>query len=85
MLPQVKMRELESSNTPDKAIIGDQKVTFESNSINVPVFNRDLLCANNQIIGPAIITQLDSTSLILPGQIVEVEKFGSLIVRESGV
>ena len=32
--------------------------------------------------GPAIVKQLDATTLLLPGQEAVVHKFGSLIVRE---
>jgi hypothetical protein len=30
-----------------------------------------------------VITQLDTTSLLLPGQIAEVHRFGALIVHEA--
>ena len=32
--------------------------------------------------GPAVIAQLDSTTLLLPGQVAEVHRHGSLIVQE---
>jgi hypothetical protein len=32
--------------------------------------------------GPAIVKQLDATTMLLPGQTANVHKFGSLIVRE---
>ena len=85
MLPKVNMRELTKSQSTSKAIIGEQKVAFEDGTMMIPVYNRDLLCADNQINGPAIITQLDSTAVILSGQIAEVEKFGSLVIKESEV
>ena len=33
--------------------------------------------------GPAIVKQLDATTLLLPEQTAEMHKFGSLIVRET--
>ena len=48
----------------------------------VPVYRRKALLANQHVIGPAIIDQLDTTSVILPGQCARVEPHGNLIVSE---
>ena len=48
----------------------------------VPVYRREELRAGQQVDGPAIIDQLDTTSVILAGQRAEVEAYGSLIVTE---
>ena len=39
--------------------------------------------AGAELEGPAIVKQLDATTLLLPGQAAEVHRYGSLIVRES--
>jgi N-methylhydantoinase A len=49
---------------------------------NVPVFDRDSLLDGHEILGPAIIDQLDSTTLILRDQKLKVDKFGNLLIRE---
>jgi N-methylhydantoinase A len=49
---------------------------------NVPVFDRDNLLDGHEILGPAIIDQLDSTTLILRDQKLKVDKFGNLLIRE---
>ena len=47
------------------------------------VYDRTLLKAGNHIIGPAIVTEMDSTTLILPNHIGEVDKFGNILIRPS--
>jgi N-methylhydantoinase A len=82
MLPAVAMPELAAGNSASAAITGEQRVAFRDGPAQVPVYDRTRLGAGVRIEGPAIVTQLDSTSLILPGQWVEVDRCGSLIVRE---
>lgn len=48
---------------------------------DVPAYRRGALCAGHRIGGPAVVDQLDSTSLILPGQTAEVDRHGNLIIR----
>jgi N-methylhydantoinase A len=82
MLPSVRMHELPAGGATSTAIVGRQKISFASGSLDVPVYDRDKLGAAARIAGPAVVTQLDSTTLLLQGQSAEVHKFGSLIVRE---
>ena len=57
-------------------------VIDQSGYENVPVFDRDNLLDGHEILGPAIIDQLDSTTLILRDQKLKVDKFGNLLIRE---
>lgn len=47
-----------------------------------PVYRREALLADHVIHGPAIVDQLDSTTVILPGQSARTDRFGNLIVTE---
>jgi N-methylhydantoinase A len=49
----------------------------------VPVFRRETLQAGHRIAGPAIIDQLDSTTLIPPGHGGEVDRFGNIVMRRT--
>jgi N-methylhydantoinase A len=42
------------------------------------VFRRDLLRARNRIDGPAIVEEMDSTTLVLRGQRARVDRYGHL-------
>jgi N-methylhydantoinase A len=48
---------------------------------DVPAYRRDALRAGHRISGPAVVDQLDSTSLVFPGQTAEVDRYGNLIIR----
>jgi N-methylhydantoinase A len=39
--------------------------------------------AGNRLDGPAIVTEMDSTTLILPNYHAEVDAFGNLLIRPS--
>lgn len=45
------------------------------------VYDRARLLAGNRIPGPAIVTEMDSTTLILPGHVGEVDRFGNIIIN----
>ncbi len=47
-----------------------------------PVYDRDLLCTGNIIVGPAIIEQMDSTTLILPDQVGTIDTYHNLVINE---
>jgi len=59
-----------------------QLVHFAEGTEETPVYDRSALGAGVEINGPAILVQLDSTTLILPGQFGRVDDFGNLIVSE---
>ena len=45
------------------------------------IYDRAQLVAGNQVEGPAIVTEMDSTALILPGHTAEVDTYGNLLIR----
>jgi N-methylhydantoinase A len=49
----------------------------------VPLYDRDALLAGNRVPGPAIVHQLDATTLVLAGQRARVDSRGSLWLEES--
>lgn len=50
----------------------------------VPILARDELRARNRILGPAIVEEMDSTTVLLPGQAATVDRDGNLRIREGG-
>jgi N-methylhydantoinase A len=52
-------------------------------TVDCPVYERDDLGDGAELSGPAIISQLDSTTVVLPGQLVRVDSFGNLLIEES--
>jgi N-methylhydantoinase A len=55
---------------------------LEDGTIDCPVYDRTRIGAGARIAGPAIVAQLDATTLILRGQTAEVDRIGNLLIRE---
>jgi N-methylhydantoinase A len=49
--------------------------------VSVPVYARDRLVPGNRIAGPAIVEQMDSTTLVLPGMAARVDGYENLILE----
>ncbi len=47
-----------------------------------PTYRREALLAGHRIEGPAIVDQLDSTTVLLPGQTALTDRYGNLIISE---
>lgn len=82
LLPQLHLPELPRGGSAEVAITGRQRIAFASGVADAAIYDRAKLNAGAVIQGPAIVTQLDSTTLILPGQTAEVHPSAALIVRE---
>jgi N-methylhydantoinase A len=55
----------------------------DSDFVDTPVFARHTLAAGHVISGPAIVEQLDTTTVIYPGQQTTVDVYGNLHLRWS--
>lgn len=53
-------------------------------SIKTPIYQRDELVSETEIEGPAIIEQMDTTTVIEPDQQARVDRYGNLIVNTGG-
>ena len=82
-LPQPRLAELPSGGNAADAITGRQRIAFEGGDREAPIYDRAKLRAGNRIEGPAIVTQLDATTLLLPGETAEVHRYGGLLVHET--
>ena len=66
---------------PNTARISRQTVFVDGADHAAHVYDRRQLKAGNRIDGPAIITEMDSTTLILQNHTGEVDKFGNILIR----
>jgi N-methylhydantoinase A len=56
-------------------------IFVEGASVDAAVYDRATLRAGQVVTGPAIVTEMDSTTLILPGHAATVHPSGSLLIR----
>jgi N-methylhydantoinase A len=68
----------------EAAKIGERKVFFgtEHGVVNTQIYRRDLLEPGHQLIGPAIVEQLDTTTVIHPEQKASVDNYRNIIIKE---
>ena len=55
-----------------------RRVWFEGGWVDTPVYRREQLAAGTELTGPAIVEQLDTTTVIEPGDGVRVDALGNL-------
>ena len=67
-----------ASSDPEPAAV--RQVHFAGQGCQTPVFRRDALGAGTTLTGPAIIEQLDATTALWPGQRLEVDRHGQLLL-----
>jgi N-methylhydantoinase A len=83
-VPQARFAaEPEAGPDPAAALIGRRQVFLPEldGFVACPVYDRDRLHAGNCIAGPAIVEQMDATTLVLPGMTARVEPYLNLIME----
>lgn len=63
------------------ALTGQQRLFADGEFVSANVYDRDRLGAGARVVGPALITQADATTLVLPGHAAEVDGHGALIIQ----
>ena len=78
----IKAQSIEPGTTDATAArTGNQKIFVADEDCKAEVYDRSLLKSGNRIAGPAIIVEMDSTTLILPGHTGEVDTHGNILIR----
>jgi N-methylhydantoinase A len=79
-----ELPELQTGPLPEP--VSSRGVTFDDGETHdsTPVYWRADLCAENRIEGPALIAEPDATVLLAPGDRLEVDSFGNLIITVGG-
>jgi N-methylhydantoinase A len=68
---------------PTAALVTEHPIHVGGEQVTARVFDRAKLRAGDVIAGPAIVTEMDSTTLVLPGHAAEVHASGSLLINPS--
>ena len=80
--PEVAWRYLpEGTADPGAALIRESEVWMAGEHVAAQIYDRTLLLAGNVVTGPAIVVEMDSTTLVLPGHAATVHPSGSLLIR----
>jgi N-methylhydantoinase A len=69
------------NGNPIAAKLRDHAVWVDGSEQPAVIYDRAKLRAGDKIMGPAIVTEMDATALILPGHVAEVDRFGNIIIN----
>ena len=83
VFPPPRVLDLARSGPICDALLGTQTIHLAEGPAPCPLYSRAKLGQGARIDGPAILVQLDATTLILPGQSGTVDRFGNLLIAEA--
>ena len=75
----------DEGDDPWRALIGERHVYFgaEDGFTPTPIYAREKLRTGNIVAGPAVIEQMDTTTVVLPGQTARTDGYANLIIEEN--
>ncbi len=71
----------EGDGDPARAVYATSPVFVDGQEHPAEIYDRAKLLAGDRIVGPAIVTEMDSTTLILPDHAGEIDPVGNIIIR----
>jgi N-methylhydantoinase A len=72
---------VQASTPPAPQAAAHRAVHFsDAEALNTPVYARDSLLSGQLINGPAIVEQLDATTVLFPGDVAQVNAAGALLI-----
>ena len=77
---KVKAQSVRPVSDISSAKLGSQSIFVDGNTLETEIYRRDGLGSGSVISGPAIVTEMDSTTLILPHHQGLVDDFGNIII-----
>ena len=85
LVPQAKLSPAMPTGKKVKAArTGEREIFFgkEHGMLNCQIYSRELLEPDHRIVGPAVIEQMDTTTVIHPEQEATVDGYGNMFVRQ---
>jgi N-methylhydantoinase A len=70
---------------PPSALKPKRKVYLDGGFVDAQIYERERLLCGNVIAGPAIIEEPFHTTVVMPGQTLQLDKLGNLIIHTGGV
>jgi N-methylhydantoinase A len=84
LVPPVAMPQFEPAGAPvDSALRERRRIRVGGAELDCPVYQRERLDVGSRLAGPAILEQLDCTTLICPGQVARVDDWKNLLVTDA--
>ncbi|MDG1080860.1 MAG: hydantoinase/oxoprolinase family protein, partial [Porticoccaceae bacterium] len=65
----------------DECKIASSRFYYEGNWYDSTIYDRNKLSTGLEVVGPAIVGEMDSTTVVLPGYVATVDKVGNLLIN----
>lgn len=59
----------------------EHRIYFDGDFLTTPIYDRPQLRPGNELVGPAIVTEMDSTSVVLPNFKGEIDQYANMLIR----
>ena len=53
--------------------------------VPAPIYDRGALRPGHRFAGPAVVTEFDATTVVLPGYVAEVDEYFNILINPEGV
>ena len=83
-VPLVALAGRDQAATAEAAMTGYRRVRFEAGWTETPIYRRERLPFDFTISGPAILEQLDATTVLEPGNVARGDVSGNVIIQIAG-
>jgi len=84
--PNIAEREWAAKAEPlADAVTGDSPIYFQGSDYQATLYDREKLFPGHVVPGPAIVTEMDSTTVIFPDHQATVDKVGNLLIEPAGL
>ncbi len=82
-VPEAKLAEASEDTGPDAsaAVVDEHQVYFEGDWVPTRIYDRASLKSGNVIEGPAVITEFDSTTVVLHGYTAKVDRYSNILIN----
>jgi N-methylhydantoinase A len=67
--------------SPSQALSDEHRIYFDGKFLSTPIYDRAKLRPGNRLPGPAIVTEMDSTTVVLPNFTGEVDRYFNILIR----
>jgi N-methylhydantoinase A len=79
-LPEADLQGEDASS----AVVEQGEILFAGERRPTPIYDRGALAPGNRFAGPAIVTEFDSTTVVLPGYVAEVDRYSNILITPEG-
>jgi N-methylhydantoinase A len=81
--PELPEAEVEGEDASG-AVVEQGEILFAGERRATKIYDRAALRPGNRFAGPAIVTEFDSTTVVLPGYLAEVDRYSNILITPEG-